>query len=73
MEYLDIVKLGAPLLAIGVAWGVAKNTMNGNTKKIDEINSELDEHVKEDNVIHTQILQQQTRLETKIDILLEKD
>jgi len=61
MDYLEALKLAIPLLAIGGAWGGAKVALNGTRKKVEALEQTSDDHV-----------DRLARIETKIDILLEK-
>ena len=61
MDYFEMIKLGIPLLAIGGAWGGAKVALNGNRERVQKLELRQDEHV-----------DRLARIETKIDILVEK-
>ena len=59
---MEILKLAIPLIAIGGAWGGAKHAINGTAKRVEKLEN-----------TQTQVLDRCARMETKIDILLEKD
>lgn len=62
MEYMEIIKLGIPLLALAGAWGGVKAALNGTVKRVDKIeNTQL------------QLIDRCARMETKIDILVERN
>ena len=62
MEYMEIVKIAIPLLAIGGAWGGARHAINGTAKRVDKLESKSD--MTNDRL---------ARIETKIDYLVEKN
>ncbi|MHC4230542.1 MAG: hypothetical protein ACYSW0_24160 [Planctomycetota bacterium] len=61
MEYFEIMKMAIPLVAIGGAWGGVKVALNGTVKRVEKI---------EDTQKIT--LDRCARMETKIDILVER-
>ena len=68
MDYMELAKMAIPLLAIGGAWGGAKAAINGTRKRVQDIESDLKDSAQQ----RTDMVQRMTRVETKIDILLEK-
>jgi hypothetical protein len=61
IEFIEILKIAGPALAIGGAWGGAKYALNGQGKRLSKV---------EDTVAkHTDSL---ARIETKVDYLVEK-
>ena len=68
MEYLELIKLAVPLLAIGGAWGGAKVALNGTRERVKKVEDVLVKH----DEVHVELIKQGTRVETKIDMLLEK-
>lgn len=61
MDYMELIRIGIPLLAIGGAWGGAKVALNGTRSRVHNLEVKSDDHI--------------TRLasiEAKVDILLEK-
>ena len=60
MEYMEIVKIAIPLLAIGGAWGGARHAINGTVERVKKL--EAFEDTARDRL---------ARIETKIDILVE--
>ena len=65
MEALELIKMAIPLIAIGGAYGAAKVTINGTKERVSSVESEVRaiQHTVDDRL---------ARVETKIDILLEK-
>jgi len=72
MDYIVIAQVAVPLLAIGGAWGGAKAALNGTRTRVKEIEDDLKEHMKEDEELQREMIDRAARMETKIDILLEK-
>ena len=68
MEYWEAIKLAVPLLAIGGAWGGAKVALNGTRERVKKVEDVLVKH----DQVHVELIKQGTRVETKIDMLLEK-
>jgi hypothetical protein len=62
MEILAMLKAAWPLLAIGGAWGGAKVALNGTRERVAKL---------EDN--QEGLLDRTARIETKIDILVERE
>ncbi len=61
MEYMEIIKIAIPLLAIGGAWGGAKHAINGTVKRVVKL-EDFEDTVRD----------RLARIETNIDILVEK-
>lgn len=61
MDITTIIALGGPALAAGAAWGGAKVALNGTRLRVKEL--EIADKDKTDRL---------ARIETKIDVLLEK-
>jgi len=61
MDYLELIKLGVPLMAIGGAWGGAKVALNGTRERVKKL-----ERINEDHI------DRMARIETKIDLIVEK-
>ena len=58
---MEMLKFAIPLVAIAGAWGGAKHAINGTEKRVEKLeNTQID------------VLQRCTRMETKIDILVER-
>ena len=72
MDYLHWIQIGAPLLAIGGAWGGARATLNVTRGRVKELQAVLKEHLADDMAIQREMIDRSARMETKIDILLEK-
>ena len=68
MDPILIIQIAVPLLAIGGAWGGAKVALNGTKERVQEIKVEIAEL---DNA-HAALLDRAARIETKIDMLMEK-
>ena len=68
MDPILLMQIAVPLLAIGGAWGGAKAALNGTKDKVKEIKEEIAEL---DNA-HAALLDRAARIETKIDMLMEK-
>ena len=68
IEYMDMIQYALPLLAIGGAWGGAKVAFNGSKQRISKVEETLEKH----DDVHIELIKQGTRMETKIDMLLEK-
>ena len=61
MELLELIKIATPLLAIGGAWGGAKVALNGTRQRVQKLEATTDLHV-----------DRLARIETKVDIIVEK-
>jgi len=61
VDIATIIQLGVPLLAVGGAWGTTKAVQNGLKSRVKEL-----EVTKED------VVDRLARIETKLDILMEK-
>jgi len=72
MDYMEFIKLATPLLAIGGAWGGAKVALNGTRERVKEVQNRLDVHMTEDEKVQREMIDRSARIETKIDILMEK-
>ena len=72
MDIWEFVKLATPLLAIGGAWGGAKVALNGTRERVKQMDSKLEKHMDEDEAMQREMIDRAARMETKIDILLEK-
>jgi len=72
MDYMEFIKLATPLLAIGGAWGGAKVALNGTRERVKEVQKRLDVHMTEDEKVQREMIDRSARIETKIDILMEK-
>lgn len=71
MDYVEMIKVAIPLLAIGGAWGGAKVALNGTrdrVKSLEEGVSDLEGTVEEHK---EEAIDRLARIETKIDILLK--
>jgi hypothetical protein len=67
MEYLELFKMAAPLLAIGGAWGGAKVALNGTRERV----KNLEESDDKQNDKLSELANTATRIETKQDMLIE--
>lgn len=74
MEYtfIELIKIATPLLAIGGAWGGAKVALNGTRERVKGIDTKLEAHMKEDEQLQREMIDRSARIETKLDILMEK-
>ena len=74
MEYtlVEMLKIATPLLAIGGAWGGAKVALNGTRERVKGIDNKLEAHIKEDEAVQRDMIDRAARIETKLDILMEK-
>ena len=61
MEYMDIIKLGVPLLALAGGYGGIRAMVNGTIKRVDTIEG-----------TQLELVKTVSSMETKIDILLER-
>lgn len=68
----DLILYAAPLLAVGGAWGGAKVALNGTRERVKEIQDDLSSHITEEHALDMETHARIARLETKIDILVEK-
>lgn len=60
------------LLAVGGAWGGAKVALNGTRERVKEVQAHLQKHTEDDNIIQREMIDRAARIETKLDILMEK-
>lgn len=69
----EVLLMGATAVgSLGAAWGGAKVALNGTRSRVQRIESVLDEHIDEDEQLNRDSIDRLARLETKIDILLQK-
>ena len=68
MDYVAMAKVLWPLLAAAAAWGGAKQALNGTRDRVKKLEERSTAH----DTVHTNLLERTARMETKIDILLEK-
>jgi hypothetical protein len=59
------VMLGSLVGSGGVAWGTARTTVARNERT-------LDKHIDDDNKVHKDSIDRLARIETKLDILMER-
>jgi hypothetical protein len=59
------------VFAGGAAWGGSKVALNGTRLKVKEIDAKLEQHIKDDSDIQTQVVDRLARIETKLDFLKE--
>jgi hypothetical protein len=71
-ELIHYIDVAVPFLAFGAAWGGAKVTMNGIKERVSEVRDDVDEIEQTQQEQHSVTIDRLARLETKIDILLEK-
>ena len=62
MDYLQMIQMAVPLLAIGGAWGGAKVALNGLHKRVDKLETG-----------QIKLLVTCGKMETNIERILEKD
>ena len=65
----EVVAFVGVIGSAGVAFGVAKAKGNSNARWLKDVNSQLDQHVQEDNKIHLDVVDRLARIEVKIDNL----
>lgn len=61
MPYIELAQFGIPLLALAGAWGGVRAALNGTVKRVDKIET-----------TQVQLIDRCARMETKIDILVER-
>lgn len=73
MEYtlIEIIKVAAPLLAIGGAWGGAKVALNGTRERVKAVDTKLNAHIEKHTEQQMVLVDRTARIETKLDSLLE--
>lgn len=54
----------------GVAWGATRNALNGTRIRVQQIQDELRNHIKDESNADIDTHERITRVETKLDILL---
>jgi hypothetical protein len=71
MEYtlMELVRIGAPLLAIGGAWGGAKVALNGTRQRVKVVEENQATHESKDEERHIETIDRLARIETKLDRL----
>jgi hypothetical protein len=72
MEYLEMIKIAAPLLAIGGAWGGAKVALNGTRERVKDVAQKLEDHIDDEHRNDIALHERMTGVETKIDILIDR-
>lgn len=61
------------IVSLGAAWGGAKAALNGTRRRVRSLEEDLSEHKKDSFQNHIDAVERLARLETKIDMLLEKE
>ena len=69
----EVVAFIGVIGSASVAFGVAKAKGNSNEKWLRDVNSQLDQHVQEDNKIHLDVVDRLARIEVKIDNLKPRE
>ena len=72
MDVVELLKIATPILAIGGAWGGAKVALNGTRERVQRIEIEFREHEERDEILQREMIDRAARIETKLDILMEK-
>ena len=67
MEVLELLKLAAPLLAVGGAWGGAKVALNGTRDRVRKMETDFQAHELKDQVRQIEIIDRLARIETKLE------
>ena len=67
-DFLEMIKWAIPFLAVGGAYGGAKQAINGTKHRVDKLEEVADRAQEKYTGVKTQL----ASVETKIDILLEK-
>ena len=57
----------------GAAWGGTKKALNGTRQRVKDVQEQLTVHIKEEHDADVETHERIARMETKIDILLERD
>lgn len=55
----------------GAAWGATKSALNGTRQRVQQIHEDLRQHVSEESNADMQTHERLTRVETKVDVLVE--
>lgn len=72
MDYIQIAQVVVPLLSVGGAWGGAMVALNGTRERVKSLATDLKTHIKDDEQLQRDMIDRAARMETKLDILLEK-
>jgi hypothetical protein len=67
MEWLEMIRIATPLLAVGGAFGGAKVALNGTRARVMKLEDRSDNH----DVEFKEINRTLTRVETKQDMLMD--
>jgi hypothetical protein len=60
------------VFAAGAAWGAVKTGLNGTKARVEALHADLDEHIKEEHANDRQTHERVARVETKVDLLVNK-
>lgn len=74
MEFtiMELIRLGAPVLAIGGAWQGAKVALNGTRQRVKKLETDLESHKIVSSNNHIEAVDRLARIETKIDAIVER-
>lgn len=74
MDIAQILTIAGPtaIFTGGVAWGAARQALNGTRERVKDIQAGLKQHVDSDDAVQRELLQRSAALEAKVDIILSK-
>jgi alkylation response protein AidB-like acyl-CoA dehydrogenase len=74
MDVMTITAIAGPtaLITAGVAFGAARQALNGTRERVKEIQVLVAKHIEDDNDLQRELLQRSAALEAKADIILSK-
>lgn len=67
-----MISVAAGLVSIGGAYGGAKVALNGTRERVKEVKADLSAHMEKDEDLQDRMIDRLARIETKLDILMEK-
>lgn len=69
MDTVSVYLMGGTILASGgIAFGAVRSALNGTKERVNKIEVGVSKHLED----HVKIIESITRMETKLDILLDK-
>jgi len=71
MEFIELLKIAAPLLAVGGAWGGAKVALNGTRERVKDVAARLETHIKDESVSDVILHERVASIEVKQDMVID--
>ena len=71
MEFMELLKIAGPLLAVGGAWGGAKVALNGTRERVKSLGDRLEAHIDDEHAADMKLHERVASIETKQDMVID--